>query len=97
MFRNRPAARHLSNLSGARGIDAPPTTTRLMFACHVDTVPAGDLSNWQFDPFAADVEGGVMRGRGTSDMKAGLVAATAAVLAAFGVHGAIVDVVRPAS
>ncbi|OZC81370.1 hydrolase [Rhodococcus sp. 06-418-5] len=63
--------------------DAPPTTTRLMFACHVDTVPAGDLSNWQFDPFAADVEGGVMRGRGTSDMKAGLVAATAAVLAAF--------------
>jgi succinyl-diaminopimelate desuccinylase len=63
--------------------DASPTSKRLMFACHVDTVPAGDLSNWQFDPFAADMEDGVLRGRGTSDMKAGLVAATAAVLAAF--------------
>ncbi|MFY2787510.1 M20 family metallopeptidase [Rhodococcus sp. MALMAid1271] len=63
--------------------DAHPKAQRLMFACHVDTVPAGDLSNWQFDPFAADVENGVLRGRGTSDMKAGLVAATAAVLDAF--------------
>ncbi|MDQ0281187.1 MULTISPECIES: M20 family metallopeptidase [Nocardiaceae] len=62
---------------------SPPTATRLMFACHVDTVPAGDLSNWQFDPFAADIEHGVLRGRGTSDMKAGLVAATAAVMDAF--------------
>ncbi|KAA0924715.1 M20 family metallopeptidase [Rhodococcus sp. ANT_H53B] len=60
--------------------EAPPETTRLMFACHVDTVPPGDLKHWQFDPFVADIEDGVLRGRGTSDMKAGLVAATAAVL-----------------
>ena len=32
--------------------DAPPEATRLMFACHVDTVPPGDLKHWQFDPFA---------------------------------------------
>ncbi|MBY6411541.1 M20/M25/M40 family metallo-hydrolase [Rhodococcus sp. BP-252] len=60
--------------------DAPPSATRLVFACHVDTVPPGDLVHWEFDPFAASVENGLLHGRGTSDMKAGLVAATAAVI-----------------
>lgn len=59
--------------------DAPPSAPRLMFACHVDTVPPGELANWQFDPFAASIDDGLLLGRGTSDMKAGLVAATAAV------------------
>ncbi|OZE80909.1 hydrolase [Rhodococcus sp. 15-649-1-2] len=60
--------------------EAPPGTPRLMFACHIDTVPAGDPGNWEFDPFAASIESGLMLGRGASDMKAGLVAATAAVI-----------------
>lgn len=60
--------------------EAAPSAPRLMFACHVDTVPAGDLANWEFDPFAASVEDGLLLGRGTSDMKAGLVAATSAVI-----------------
>lgn len=55
---------------------------RLLFACHVDTVPAGSLRDWQFDPFGADVENGVLLGRGSTDMKAGLVAATVAVISA---------------
>nr|WP_296776176.1 M20/M25/M40 family metallo-hydrolase [Rhodococcus sp. (in: high G+C Gram-positive bacteria)] len=62
--------------------DAPSTAPRLMFACHVDTVPIGELANWEFDPFAASIENGLLLGRGTSDMKAGLVAATAAVIEA---------------
>jgi succinyl-diaminopimelate desuccinylase len=60
--------------------EAPSEAARLMFACHVDTVPPGDLANWQFDPFAADIENGLLLGRGTSDMKAGVVAAVAAVI-----------------
>ena len=62
--------------------EAPPEAARLMFACHVDTVPPGDLANWQFDPFAADIDNGLLLGRGTSDMKAGVVAAAAAVIGA---------------
>ncbi|SNS86175.1 M20 family metallopeptidase [Rhodococcoides kyotonense] len=60
--------------------EAPPSAKRLVFACHVDTVPPGDLGHWEFDPFAASIEDGVLQGRGTSDMKAGVVAATAAVI-----------------
>jgi succinyl-diaminopimelate desuccinylase len=60
--------------------EAPSSAKRLVFACHVDTVPPGDLAHWEFDPFAASIENGVLQGRGTSDMKAGLVAATAAVI-----------------
>src|SRR3954451_9047650 len=35
---------------------------------HVDTVPA-DADEWSFDPWAGDVAGGEVRGRGAQDMK----------------------------
>ncbi|MCX6475569.1 M20/M25/M40 family metallo-hydrolase, partial [Rhodococcus sp. (in: high G+C Gram-positive bacteria)] len=63
--------------------EAAPSAARLLFACHVDTVPVGTVSDWEFDPYAAQVDGELFLGRGTSDMKAGLVAATAAVVEAF--------------
>ncbi|MBF7732941.1 MAG: hydrolase [Rhodococcus erythropolis] len=63
--------------------EAAPSAARLLFACHVDTVPVGTVSDWEFDPYAAQVDGELFLGRGTSDMKAGLVAATAAVVDAF--------------
>lgn len=63
---------------------APADAPRLLFACHVDTVPVGDQRVWQFDPFGAEVEDGTLRGRGSTDMKAGLVAATAAAITAIG-------------
>ena len=62
-----------------------PTDTRrptLLLACHVDTVPVADPGAWQRDPFGADLDGGRLWGRGSSDMKAGLVAAAAALTAA---------------
>jgi len=43
---------------------------------HVDTVPA-DADEWSFDPWAGDVVDGMVRGRGSLDMK-GQVAAEAA-------------------
>lgn len=39
---------------------------------HVDVVPAGDLSKWDFDPFGGEVTDKLILGRGTSDMKAGV-------------------------
>ena len=39
---------------------------------HLDVVPAGDRSQWDFDPFAGTVTDTQILGRGTSDMKAGV-------------------------
>ncbi len=47
----------------------------LMLNGHIDVVPIGDPDAWQLQPFAADVRGGHLHGRGACDMKAGLVAA----------------------
>lgn len=44
---------------------------------HVDTVPAGE--GWAVDPFEPRVVDGWMNGRGSADMKAGLVGAIAGV------------------
>ncbi len=54
---------------------------RLVFNGHIDVVPAGDLSNWQHDPWGAELEGGRIFGRGACDMKSGLMAALYAVKA----------------
>ncbi|MED3996830.1 ArgE/DapE family deacylase [Peribacillus frigoritolerans] len=55
--------------------DAPLTRVpgpRLLFCGHTDVVPAGDCSNWTFDPFSGEVRAGMLLGRGASDMKGGL-------------------------
>ena len=39
---------------------------------HLDVVPAGDRSQWDFDPFCGTVTDKQILGRGTSDMKAGV-------------------------
>ncbi|HEY3484716.1 MAG TPA: ArgE/DapE family deacylase [Ilumatobacteraceae bacterium] len=53
----------------------------LMLNGHIDVVPIGDPDAWSSDPFAGDVRGGRLYGRGACDMKAGLLAAHAAVQA----------------
>ncbi len=47
----------------------------LVLAGHYDVVPVGDTERWSFPPFAGDVVDGYLRGRGASDMKAGLAGA----------------------
>lgn len=44
---------------------------------HLDTVPVGD--GWTRDPFGAEVDGGRLYGRGSSDMGGGLVACAVAL------------------
>jgi putative selenium metabolism hydrolase len=46
----------------------------IAFDGHVDTVYAGDRSQWSFDPFEPKIEDGKVWGRGTVDQKGGLAA-----------------------
>ncbi|MDH3673050.1 MAG: M20 family metallopeptidase [Gammaproteobacteria bacterium] len=45
----------------------------LCFTGHIDTVPLG-AAPWSCDPFAGDMDGDKLFGRGTTDMKAGVAA-----------------------
>ena len=47
------------------------------FAGHLDVVPAGD--GWNGDPFQAQIEDGLLIGRGANDMKSAIAAFVAAV------------------
>ncbi|MCQ9389887.1 M20/M25/M40 family metallo-hydrolase [Brevibacterium sp. 50QC2O2] len=49
-----------------------PAPRHLALAGHYDVVPIGDTERWDFPPLAGDVVDGYLRGRGASDMKAGL-------------------------
>lgn len=62
---------------GSTGDDGPA----LALSGHIDVVPAGDLTRWTADPFEPTIRDGDLLGRGTCDMKGGLVAAIAAVAA----------------
>jgi acetylornithine deacetylase len=53
----------------------------LMLNGHVDVVPVGDPDAWTTPPFSADVRDGRLHGRGSCDMKAGLIASLWAVRA----------------
>lgn len=46
----------------------------MILNAHIDTVEAGDRAHWTFDPFVGEVHNGRIYGRGSCDMKAGLVA-----------------------
>ena len=53
----------------------------LMLNGHVDVVPVGDPDMWTGPPFSADIRAGRLHGRGSCDMKAGLIASLWAVQA----------------
>jgi acetylornithine deacetylase len=64
------------------------TGRRLIFNGHIDVVPEGDRTNWQHDPWGAELVDGRIFGRGACDMKGGLIAALYAMKAILdaGVH-----------
>ncbi len=53
----------------------------LVFNGHIDVVPEGDHANWTYDPWAAELVDGRIYGRGSCDMKGGLIAALYAIKA----------------
>jgi succinyl-diaminopimelate desuccinylase len=69
----------VENLYATRGADGP----HFGFAGHLDVVPPGD--GWTSDPFAPQIRGGLLYGRGAVDMKSG-IAAFAAACAELGDH-----------
>ncbi len=65
----------VDNLYAVIGTEGP----NLCFAGHTDVVPVGDEGAWSVDPFAAEIRGGNMIGRGVVDMKASIAAFASAV------------------
>ena len=65
----------VSNLWARKGTAAP----LLCFAGHTDVVPPGSESDWETNPFEPVLIDGYLHGRGTADMKGGLVAMLLAV------------------
>ncbi len=47
----------------------------LMIMSHIDTVPIGDLNNWDFEPTAGIIKDGKILGRGACDDKYGIATA----------------------
>ena len=62
----------VENMFASRGSGSP----HFAFAGHVDVVPPGE--GWTGDPFAPEVRGGILYGRGAVDMKGGIAAFVAA-------------------
>jgi succinyl-diaminopimelate desuccinylase len=58
-----------------------PGSRTLMFEGHTDVVTPGDLSDWNYDPFGAQIVGRRMYGRGTNDTKGNLAAMLVAMKA----------------
>ena len=54
----------IDNLYARLGTAAP----NFCFAGHTDVVPVGDLTAWSVDPFAAEIQGTKLIGRGAVDM-----------------------------
>lgn len=73
---SEPGMPDIENLYARLGDEGPV----LVIAGHTDVVPPGDLSAWTREPFAAEIEGGVLYGRGACDMKGGLAAMLAAAI-----------------
>ena len=44
----------------------------LLFAAHLDTAPVGNISLWKHKPFAGEIEGSKLYGRGAVDCKGGI-------------------------
>jgi succinyl-diaminopimelate desuccinylase len=61
------------NMVAIRGSGAP----HFGFAGHLDVVPPGE--GWSADPFGAEIEDGVLVGRGANDMKSAIAAYVAAI------------------
>src|SRR6204780_4189364 len=71
-----PGTRPVDNLYARIGVAKP----NLVFAGHTDVVPAGNEASWSHPPFACEVAGDKLYGRGAVDMKGGIACFVAAAL-----------------
>jgi succinyl-diaminopimelate desuccinylase len=80
---SEPGEDMVENLYARLGSEAP----NLVFAGHTDVVPPGDEKAWTHPPFAGEMDGPELYGRGAVDMKGGIACAVAAVLDHLSHHG----------
>lgn len=78
-----PGTPDVENLYARLG-EAEP---HLCFAGHTDVVPPGDIDAWSVPPFAGEICGGNLYGRGAVDMKGGVACFVAATLRHLAAHG----------
>jgi succinyl-diaminopimelate desuccinylase len=71
-----PGTAPIDNLYARIGASQP----NLVFAGHTDVVPPGSETAWSHPPFAGEVSGDMLYGRGAVDMKGGIAAFVAATL-----------------
>lgn len=64
----------VDNIWLRRGTERP----LLCFAGHTDVVPTGPITDWDSDPFNAEIREGLLYGRGAADMKSSIAAFTVA-------------------
>jgi succinyl-diaminopimelate desuccinylase len=71
-----PGTAPVENLYARIGAGSP----HFVFAGHTDVVPPGEPANWTHPPFAGEIVGGTLYGRGAVDMKGAIACALAATL-----------------
>jgi succinyl-diaminopimelate desuccinylase len=71
-----PGTADVENLYARIGTGSP----HLMFAGHTDVVPPGDPKIWSHPPFSAEIDNGMLYGRGAVDMKGAIACKVAATL-----------------
>jgi len=71
-----PGTAPIENLYARIGSEKP----NLVFAGHTDVVPPGDETAWRHPPFAGDIAGDKLYGRGAVDMKGGIACFVAAAI-----------------
>jgi acetylornithine deacetylase/succinyl-diaminopimelate desuccinylase-like protein len=74
----RPASDLISNVVAR--VHGRRPGRRIVFNGHLDTYPVGDLATWTVDP-VGEVRGERLYGRGSADMKGGIAASMAALVA----------------
>jgi succinyl-diaminopimelate desuccinylase len=78
-----PGTAPVDNLYARVGTSRP----NLMFAGHTDVVPPGNEGAWSHPPFAGEIAGERLYGRGAVDMKGGIACFVAAALEYLAAHG----------
>ncbi len=73
---DEPGTAPVDNLYARIGLAKP----NLLFAGHTDVVPPGNEASWSHPPFAGEVAGDTLYGRGAVDMKGGIACFVAAAL-----------------
>ena len=82
-----PGTAPVENLYARIGTGRP----NLVFAGHTDVVPPGDETKWSHPPFAGEIVGGTLYGRGAVDMKGAVACAMAASLDYLAARGGKLD------